>query len=86
MNGSTFRTNRDTRFSKDKTPHEDHVDRWFWEGDRKSATSGLFLRIAPDAADLAADPTLIPTLVRHWRAFAPLHRWLMTDVPRSAEP
>lgn len=157
--GSIFRINRDTRFSKDKTPYKDHLDQWFWEGDRKTATSGLFLRISPDAvtvgagahgfdrdrlaryraavtaleagrdlasvvaaldraghpiggqtytrtprgykatpdqdrllrhsalyahadlpADLALDPKLIPTLLRHRRAFAPLHRWLETNV------
>jgi uncharacterized protein (TIGR02453 family) len=144
--GSIFRMNRDTRFSKDKTPYKDHLDLWSWEGDRKTATSGLFLRIAPDAitvgagahgfdrdrlaryrtavtapeashdiggqtytrtprgytatpdqdrflrhsalyahaelpANLAVDPKLIPTLLRHWRGFAPLHRWLETNVP-----
>lgn len=159
MLGSIFRINRDTRFSKDKTPYKDHLDLWFWEGDRKTATSGFFLRIAPDAVtvgagahgfdrdqlacyraavttldpghdlasivaaldraghdiggqtytrtprgytatpdqdrllrhsalyahaelptDLAVSPKLIPTLLRHWRAFAPLHRWLETNV------
>lgn len=164
VNGSIFRINRDTRFSKDKTPYKDHLDLWFWEGDRKTATSGLFLRIAPDAVtvgagahgfdrdrlaryrdavtspaagpdlskfvaaldraghavggetysrtprgytgtpdqerllrhsalyahaelppDLAVDPKLIPTLLRHWRAFAPLHRWLEANVHRNAE-
>jgi uncharacterized protein (TIGR02453 family) len=158
--GSIFRMNRDTRFSKDKTPYKDHLDLWSWEGDRKTATSGLFLRIAPYAitvgagahgfdrdrlaryrtavtapeasrdlasivatldraghdiggqtytrtprgytatpdqdrflrhsalyahaelpANLAVDPKLIPTLLRHWRGFAPLHRWLETNVP-----
>jgi uncharacterized protein (TIGR02453 family) len=47
VNGSIFRINRDTRFSKDKTPYKDHLDFWFWEGDRKLASSGLFLRITP---------------------------------------
>jgi uncharacterized protein (TIGR02453 family) len=159
VNGSIFRINRDTRFSKDKTPYKDHLDLWFWEGDRKTATSGLFLRIAPDAvtvgagahgfdrdrlarfrtavtvpdtggqltsivaaldraghdvggaayartprgftptpdqdrllrhnalhvhaelpADLVLDPELTATLLRHWRAFVPLHRWLEANV------
>lgn len=164
VNGSIFRVNRDTRFSKDKTPYKDHLDLWFWEGDRKTATSGLFLRIAPDAVtvgagahgfdrdrlaryrtavmapeagpdlasivatldraghgvgaetysrtprgysgtpdqerllrhsalyahaelppDRAVDPGLVPTLLRHWRAFAPLHRWLEANVHLNAE-
>jgi uncharacterized protein (TIGR02453 family) len=46
--GSIFRINRDIRFSKDKTPYKDHLDLWFWEGERKSAVSGFFVRITPD--------------------------------------
>ena len=62
VNGSIFRINRDTRFSKDKTPYKDHLDFWFWEGQRKTALSGLFLRIAPAAVTVGAgahgfDPT-----------------------------
>jgi uncharacterized protein (TIGR02453 family) len=37
VNGSIFRVNRDTRFSKDKSPYKDHLDFWFWEGERRSA-------------------------------------------------
>jgi uncharacterized protein (TIGR02453 family) len=164
LNGSIFRINRDIRFSKDKTPYKDHLDLWFWKGDRKTATSGLFLRIASDAVtvgagahgfdrdrlaryrdavsapesgrdllaivaaldraghdvggetysqtprgysgtpdeerllrhsalyahaelppDLAVDPGLVPTLLRHWRAFSPLHRWLEANVHLNAE-
>ena len=29
---------------------------------------------------LAVDPKLVLTLLRHWRAFAPLHRWLKANV------
>jgi uncharacterized protein (TIGR02453 family) len=46
--GSIFRINRDIRFSSDKRPYKDHLDFWFWEGSRKAAVSGLFLRISPD--------------------------------------
>ena len=45
VNGSIFRINRDTRFSKDKTPYKDHLDLWFWEGARKEAVSGFFWRL-----------------------------------------
>ena len=48
VNGSIFWINRDIRFSKDKTPYKDHLDFWFWEGSRKTAPSGFFLRISPD--------------------------------------
>jgi uncharacterized protein (TIGR02453 family) len=48
VGGSIFRINRDIRFSSDKRPYKDHLDFWFWEGDRKAAVSGLFLRVWPD--------------------------------------
>ncbi len=48
VGGSIFRINRDVRFSSDKRPYKDHLDFWFWEGDRKAAVSGLFLRVWPD--------------------------------------
>lgn len=158
--GSIFRINRDSRFSTDKRPYKDHLDFWFWHGERKAAVSGVFVRISPDVvgvgagshgfdkaalgrfrsavvddgagtqladaveaieragypvdgetykrvpagypadgpaarllrhsalfvhhdepADLALDAErLLPTLGRHWRALAPLHRWLVTHV------
>jgi uncharacterized protein (TIGR02453 family) len=158
--GSIFRINRDTRFSTDKRPYKDHLDFWFWEGDRKAAVSGFFLRVTPDAVGVGAgchgfdkprlasfrsalddslaaiasglerdgykvegeqyarlprgvDPdgpaarfgrygalyvhvdgpgglardgaTLLNTCRRHWRALAPLHRWLVDNVqqPRA---
>jgi hypothetical protein len=31
-------------------------------------------------ADVALDPELTSTLLRHWRAFVPLHRWLEANV------
>ena len=47
INGSIFRINRDIRFSQDKRPYKDHLDFWFWEGERRSAVSGFFLRVTP---------------------------------------
>jgi len=52
INGSIFRVNRDVRFSKDKTPYKDHLDFWFWEGTRKTAPSGFFLRVSPDGVGI----------------------------------
>ena len=52
-NGSLFRVNRDTRFSKDKTPYKDHIDMWFYSGDRK-AGSGCFLRLTAEKVHLGA--------------------------------
>ena len=55
VNGSIFRINRDTRFSKDKTPYKDHLDLWFWSGDKKGwDTPGFFLRITPKRLILGA--------------------------------
>lgn len=52
--GSIFRINRDTRFSKDKRPYKDHLDFWFWEGERRAAVSGFFVRISPDFVGIGA--------------------------------
>lgn len=52
--GSIFRINRDTRFSKDKTPYKDHLDFWFWEGVRKGAVTGFFARVTPEFIGIGA--------------------------------
>jgi uncharacterized protein (TIGR02453 family) len=55
VNGSIMRINRDIRFSKDKSPYKDHLDLWFWTGDRKGwDTSGFFFRLTPDRLLLGA--------------------------------
>lgn len=54
VNGSIMRVNRDIRFSPDKRPYKDHLDLWFWEGDRKGAVSGLFFRLTPEAVTVGA--------------------------------
>lgn len=36
VNGSISRINRDIRFSKDKRPYKEHLDLWFWHGERRS--------------------------------------------------
>ncbi|MFN0029991.1 MAG: DUF2461 domain-containing protein [Acidimicrobiales bacterium] len=48
VNGSIFRINRDIRFAADKRPYKDHLDFWFWEGQRAGAVSGFFARLTPD--------------------------------------
>ena len=52
--GSIFRINRDTRFSKDKTPYKNHLDLWFWEGERRGAVSGFFVRFTPETVSIGA--------------------------------
>jgi uncharacterized protein (TIGR02453 family) len=46
VNGSILRLNRDIRFSKDKTPYKDHLDLWFWAGDKRGWDApGFFFRL-----------------------------------------
>lgn len=55
VNGSLLRINRDTRFSKDKTPYKAHLDLWFWEGERRGWDSpGFFFRLTPETLVLGA--------------------------------
>jgi uncharacterized protein (TIGR02453 family) len=49
VNGSISRINRDIRFSKDKRPYKDHLDLWFWHGERRGWNlPGFYLRIAAE--------------------------------------
>jgi uncharacterized protein (TIGR02453 family) len=55
LNGSLFRINRDVRFSKDKTPYKNHIDMWFWQGERKGWESpGYYIRLLPEEMLLGA--------------------------------
>jgi uncharacterized protein (TIGR02453 family) len=55
VNGSIFRINRDTRFSRDKRPYKDHLDLWFWEGEGPSRLCpGYWFRLAPERLILGA--------------------------------
>jgi uncharacterized protein (TIGR02453 family) len=46
IGASLMRVNRDIRFSKDKRPYKDHLDLFFWHGERKGWTHpGFFLRL-----------------------------------------
>src|SRR5882757_5875577 len=55
VNGSIMRINRDIRFSRDKSPYKDHLDLWFWTGDRKGwDSSGFFFRLTPKTLLLGA--------------------------------
>lgn len=50
INGSIARVNRDIRFSKDKRPYKDHLDLWFWHGDRRSwEQPGFWFSLTPKA-------------------------------------
>jgi uncharacterized protein (TIGR02453 family) len=52
--GSILRINRDTRFSRDPRPYKDHLDFWFWEGERRRAVSGFFARLTPEVLGVGA--------------------------------
>ena len=55
VNGSIFRINRDTRFSKDKRPYKDHLDMMFWVGEGRSRERpGFFFRLTRDRVHLGA--------------------------------
>ncbi len=50
INGSLARINRDIRFSKNKQPYKDHLDLWFWHGDRRSwQQPGFWFSLTPKA-------------------------------------
>jgi uncharacterized protein (TIGR02453 family) len=53
VNGSIFRIARDTRFSKDKRPYKEHLDLWFWIGDRKVGP-GFWFRLEPSGLILGS--------------------------------
>lgn len=90
INGSIFRINRDTRFTSDKTPYKDHLDLWFWEGERRTAVSGYFFRLTPEALSLGAGShrfdrdrlAAYRAAVTDRRSFASLRR-AVTKVERS---
>jgi uncharacterized protein (TIGR02453 family) len=52
--GSIFRINRDTRFARGGGPYKDHLDVWFWEGERRQAVSGFFARLTPEVLGVGA--------------------------------
>ena len=57
IDGSIFRIRRDTRFTTDKRPYKEHLDLWWWEGERHTAPSGLYLRLTTDSLRLAVGAT-----------------------------
>ncbi len=48
VNRSIFRINRDTRFSRDKSPYKTHSDLWFWIGEGRKNSPGYFLRLTAE--------------------------------------
>lgn len=53
--GSLMRINRDTRFSKDKSPYKDNISMMFWEGaGKKTEEPGFGMRIMDGSAGIIA--------------------------------
>jgi len=48
VNKSIFRINRDTRFSRDKSPYKTYADVFFWIGSTRKSDPGYFMRIIPE--------------------------------------
>jgi uncharacterized protein (TIGR02453 family) len=48
VGGSVYRLNRDTRFSRDKSPYKTHVAALIWEGVEKHDAPGVYLHVSPD--------------------------------------
>lgn len=53
VGGSLYRLNRDTRFSRDKSPYKTHVAALLWEGGDKHDAPGVYLHVAPDEVIVA---------------------------------
>jgi uncharacterized protein (TIGR02453 family) len=61
VNGSLFRINRDTRFSKDKSPYKTNLGIFFWEGERKKMEcSGYYFHLEPNALMLGVGMYMFP--------------------------
>ncbi|MDL2226884.1 DUF2461 domain-containing protein, partial [Deltaproteobacteria bacterium OttesenSCG-928-M10] len=46
---SLYRLNRDTRFSRDKTPYKAHLGVWWWEGaGGRMECPGFYFHLTPD--------------------------------------
>ncbi len=55
VTGSIMRINRDTRFSKDKTPYKTYLGLWFWQGAGKSRECpGFYFGLSGDELTLGA--------------------------------
>jgi len=48
IGGSLFRLNRDTRFSKDKSPYKTHTAAMLWEGGEKHSAPGVYVHVGTE--------------------------------------
>ncbi len=57
VKGSTFRINRDIRFSKDKNPYKTHMGAYIVPGGKKSGYGGYYLHLEPTDGSGAYKPS-----------------------------
>ncbi|MXQ07156.1 TIGR02453 family protein [Alphaproteobacteria bacterium GH1-50] len=67
LNGSLRRINRDTRFSKDKTPYNARLHLVFWHGSHPNRAPGMHVVLSPEgvgygAGQWAIEPPRLATL------------------------
>jgi uncharacterized protein (TIGR02453 family) len=69
VNQSLFRLNRDTRFSKDKSPYKTNLGIWFWAGKRKRMEcSGFYFHFGDGKLMLGAGiHCFTPELLKRYR-------------------
>lgn len=61
VNKSLFRVNRDTRFSKDKSPYKTHMGLWMWEGlGKRMESSGFYFHLEPPGVMLGVGLHIFP--------------------------
>ena len=54
VGGSLFSLVKDARFAPDDSPLREHLEIWFWEGERRLAASAFTLRIEPSNVRIGA--------------------------------
>lgn len=57
----TYRINRDTRFSNDKTPYKNHFGAFIAPGGKKACTGGYYFHIEPDNSLIAGGIYMPPS-------------------------
>lgn len=54
----TYRINRDTRFSKDKTPYKTHIGAYISPGGKKSGYAGYYFHVEPEGGEFIGGHSL----------------------------
>jgi uncharacterized protein (TIGR02453 family) len=69
VNASLFRINRDTRFSKDKSPYKTNMGLWFWDGSgKRMECSGFYFHLEEKKLMLGVGVYMFPkTLIQTYR-------------------